>query len=1385
MSPLARAAGGVLLAGLSACSPGASEPAREVPGGAEQVEIGFRRVADRWVHRSTEVSRDGVAVVTRGGAPCRFRTVSIAGASVAPNGPTRIGARLVFERGGGVREVIRPHALGVEQQWELAEGPTGAFEIVVGVEGSFRGDDGERARFGCADGGEAFYGAATLVDARGQRTRLSREVRDGRIAIRISADVLARATFPAVVDPIVGAEFPVEAPVGLAVGPSYEGRFAVRAAPDHWLVGWTFSDGLWLGRIRADGSIAWPVGVRVGPAYQRAMPAFSFDGTNWLVAWAPVSGAVATRFGLDGTALDGTPIALGWPGGDALAAWDGTRHVVVDASSGRGACVAPSGTISATFEPASGDVRWSDLACRSSGSCMMAGKDAVTGALVVRQIVGGVAAASNIVVHGSPRWDPSRIAWTGANWAISFVDSSGQVLVRRLASDGTVLGTTSLGTGWVPDVSCSADACRVTFDDGATGVLTTRLDASGAVLDPITKLFPMSTVDTKIGCGASRCLAVQKRYPLRALRTEGAATLDAVPFTVGWIPSLQWEPTAAASGAGGLVVWTDERGDPPAWVPPSPIFGTRVSPTGLLDSAATLLVDGSASQLRAAWDGTDWLLAYINGGNAELARFGTTLTKKTTQPLLGRTPHDLVCNASACLYAWRDGGDLFYRAFGQVLPKGAAPSARMSLLGPPPEETATEHLGAFAVGAGPDGFLCVHRRGSALVATRIGNDGTILDKTPTPVGSVGTDATAGVANVAGTWVIAWNDRTRVSAIRLSSTGLLLDATPLQVTSTVAQRGIGVVPAEDGHTALVTWDARAAFVASDGRVLDPGGFALDAQWAGRGAAIAPGKVLVPYVRYGGFVGSTRAVARVVESGAMDGSPCTTGTSCASRICSDGHCCDGVCTEACSTCATGKCVSVVSADDADSCTGTLTCSATGACKSKLGTACASAAECASGHCADSVCCDAVCTGACSTCATGKCMSVVSADDADTCTGTLTCSATGACKSKLGAACASAAECASGHCADGVCCATACGPCGVCNVTPGACTARAAGTLSSCAPFLCDGSAITCATTCGDDAGCAADAFCASDKTCKARKPNGAACNPDDCASGDCRNCASGHCVAGVCCDSACDGPCGICNETGSVGSCIARPKGTAADCGAFLCAGASTSCPTSCTTSADCVAGHWCDASKCVPRAARGGACKVDDACLAGIDGAGHCVDGLCCDTPCNGLCEACDGIGAVGTCTPVVGDPHGKRAPCPTDVSEPICGRRTCDGVSRASCEKLPGSETACGSASVCSHGRCLEADSGVSDGGAEPSSETGVADAGSDTGTIEADASDAGVTVPEGPPADEGTGCGCRVGARPRGHLALIALLAVVVRRRRPRSPGRNFISAPASPPPR
>lgn len=110
-----------------------------------------------------------------------------------------------------------------------------------------------------------------------------------------------------------------------------------------------------------------------------------------------------------------------------------------------------------------------------------------------------------------------------------------------------------------------------------------------------------------------------------------------------------------------------------------------------------------------------------------------------------------------------------------------------------------------------------------------------------------------------------------------------------------------------------------------------------------------------------------------------------------------------------------------------------------------------------------------------------------------------------------------CASGNCADGVCCETASctGACKSCNVSgsEGTCKLAQAGTE---VPNSCQNGQAC------DGAG-----------ACKSK-------NGQSCASN--ATCASGFCVDGICCDGACTSTCVACNTSGNPGKCSPYPVGT---------------------------------------------------------------------------------------------------------------------------------------------------------------------------------------------------------------------------------------------------
>jgi hypothetical protein len=390
-----------------------------------------------------------------------------------------------------------------------------------------------------------------------------------------------------------------------------------------------------------------------------------------------------------------------------------------------------------------------------------------------------------------------------------------------------------------------------------------------------------------------------------------------------------------------------------------------------------------------------------------------------------------------------------------------------------------------------------------------------------------------------------------------------------------------------------------------------------------------------------------------------------TTCASGIC-DESCCSTACGGACQTCnGTGACVAVKYADDPDTCTGANTCDFSGACKLKAGQACPGGPiTCATAIC-DENCCSAACNGACQTCtSTGDCGVVTSADDPDTCTGANTCDSTGVCKLKAGQSCTSGGQCASTFCNESCCSAACTGTCKTCSPSGGCVTVANADDPNTC----------TGANTCNGAGAC----------LLKVGQP---------CTTAS--QCASNSCVNGYCCNGACNTSCVVCAQSlGATanGQCTTAPvgyTGSPACATGYACDGTDTTCITPCTQDADCANGYFCNASgQCVTQHAQGQACSLASDCKQ--SGAcrecstGNCVDGVCCDTACNTICNTClaslKQSGADGTCGPVAYEqpPPAREGTCPTS---PPCGADgKCSGA--GTCNIYTPPNTSC-AASTC------------------------------------------------------------------------------------------------------
>ncbi len=179
---------------------------------------------------------------------------------------------------------------------------------------------------------------------------------------------------------------------------------------------------------------------------------------------------------------------------------------------------------------------------------------------------------------------------------------------------------------------------------------------------------------------------------------------------------------------------------------------------------------------------------------------------------------------------------------------------------------------------------------------------------------------------------------------------------------------------------------------------------------------------------------------------------------------------------------------------------------------------------------------------------------------------------------------------------------------------------------------------------DSNCVVGAYCDAG-TCAAKKTPGAAC-------GAANECLVGVCdmTDGVCCNMACGDTCQSCKLAGFEGTCkfVAQGQDPENECaGAQVCDGGNT----------------------CVK--SNGDTCAANAECLSG-----NCIDGVCCNLGCGGVCQACDLAGSVGTCTNV------SSGQDPADE----CANAACNGL--GACQKAPGDT--CNNGSQCASGFCTD-----------------------------------------------------------------------------------------------
>ncbi len=413
-------------------------------------------------------------------------------------------------------------------------------------------------------------------------------------------------------------------------------------------VAWQSPDGIAGARV-SGGAVLDSGGIVIAPGSSppRRSPEVAWDGSNWVTAWMTGYYGESTldlaRISTAGVLLDTTPLSIA-AGDDvtvdqsserALLAWSSsyesgrqTHAAFIDDGSPTASFVVSRALLrSPGFAPAAAAsntnslVVWEDR--RDDGSQNVYGtRVSPSGAILDPQGI-------RLSFPDSYALLP-QVASDGTNWLLVWGDrhnaDNSDIYGRRVGPDGEPLDTEPklIASGeqnqLEPHVAFNGTSWLVTWgSDTSTPNPATRVALDGTVLDPSGIPIGVRTRVNEgvIAGGGGQWLAVGRPIDpvLPGLGIYGqrladdGTLLDQTPFTIA-VP-LDGTPSSPAVAYGGghwLVTWTFEPDNGSA----HDVQGVRVSASGeVLDSdVLPITSNGTAGGGYAAYDGTDWLVAW-------------------------------------------------------------------------------------------------------------------------------------------------------------------------------------------------------------------------------------------------------------------------------------------------------------------------------------------------------------------------------------------------------------------------------------------------------------------------------------------------------------------------------------------------------------------------------------------------------------------------------------------------------------------------------------------------------------------------------------------------------------------------------------------------------
>ncbi len=622
--------------------------------------------------------RLGLSEVARGGRLDRGAAV----AGVAEDG------HFVLER-GAFSEELENGEDGVEQSWRFAARPSGAGDLVVRIPVAgqiFYGASQDGLHFIDPLTGLGFrYGLASWIDAQGRVTAVIPTIEPGAVVLRVPAEAVDSAAYPAALDPIIGPEFGMDNPVPDSPAGLDQINPAMTGSGGEFFVVWqdyrAFFANISGARVDSTGSLMDPSGLLITEGVgNRLNPAVAVGPANvYLVTWEGASDPLTTD--IHGRLVDTTGFfpSLGAPftitsaanqqerpavagyGGGWLVVWQdyrsGTTYDVYGARvDTTGTLLDPSGigiatsATSAAFSPAvaysgaSGAaylVTWTDTRNDITSGLDIYGRPMSTGGTPGTEVAISTALTAQ---------DSSAVSYDGA-YVVVFQDN------RDLGTDFNIYGqrvnssggvdvpffpiSTAAGDQRKPKVASASGAGTslvVWQDDRAANphIYGQRLTSTGLTGGELAiaatanrEENPAVTFNGLTSFGvAGQVAPAGDDYDIHFKRVSTTGTVDLTSVNVSRSDNTQARARSAFNGTDFLVVWQDYRAGGAGW----DVYGARVTQAGsILDFSGIAISTASSHQVSAAtaWDSVagSWLVVWEDHRGAGLTDiYGTRVS---------------------------------------------------------------------------------------------------------------------------------------------------------------------------------------------------------------------------------------------------------------------------------------------------------------------------------------------------------------------------------------------------------------------------------------------------------------------------------------------------------------------------------------------------------------------------------------------------------------------------------------------------------------------------------------------------------------------------------------------------------------------------------------